>query len=103
MTLGPTGCLYGISIVQLLANPEKYDRKRVRIIGYVHFDSGASGIYQHDEDQEQHSTQERFLGPVGRGRCRRTAVRTRMHCWEGRTAPAATGRGAVRSRRSPGV
>jgi hypothetical protein len=49
------GCgLYGISLVQLLANPEKYDGKRVRVVGYVHVDANASGIYLHKEDEEHH-------------------------------------------------
>lgn len=46
--------LYGISLVQLIANPEKYDGKRVRVAGYVHFDTNASGIYLHREDEEHH-------------------------------------------------
>lgn len=46
--------LYGLSMVQLLANPEKYDGDHVRVAGYVHFDADESAIYLHKEDEEQH-------------------------------------------------
>lgn len=46
--------LYGLSMLQLLANPEKYDGDHVRVVGYIHFDSENSAIYLHKEDEEQH-------------------------------------------------
>ena len=49
------GCtLNDISIIQLLANPAKYDGKRVRVTGYVHFEFEGNGIYLHKEDYEHH-------------------------------------------------
>ena len=44
--------LYGISIVQLLANPQKYDGNRIRVVGYIHFESPDAAIYLHKEDAE---------------------------------------------------
>jgi hypothetical protein len=46
--------LYGISMVQLLANPEKYDGNHIRVAGYIHFESDNSAIYLHKEDVEHH-------------------------------------------------
>jgi hypothetical protein len=46
--------LYGISLVQLLANPDKYDGKYVRVTGYVHFEAQANALYLHREDVEHH-------------------------------------------------
>ena len=44
--------LYAISMVQLLATPERFDGKRIRVVGYIHFESEANAIYLHKEDQE---------------------------------------------------
>jgi len=41
-------------MVQLLANPEKYDGKHVRVVGYLHFEPEANAIYLHREDVEHH-------------------------------------------------
>jgi hypothetical protein len=41
-----------VSIIQLIAQPEKYDGKQVRIFGYVHFEHEGSAIYLHREDFE---------------------------------------------------
>jgi hypothetical protein len=46
--------LYGLSMLQLLANPEKYDGEHVRVVGYIHLEPGSSAIYLHREDEEQH-------------------------------------------------
>jgi hypothetical protein len=46
--------LYGLSMLQLLANPEKYDGAHVRVVGYIHFDSENGAIYLHKEDEERH-------------------------------------------------
>ena len=46
--------LYGISLVQLLANPEKYDGRHVRVSGYIHFEKEASAIFLHEDDVEHH-------------------------------------------------
>jgi hypothetical protein len=46
------GCaLFGVSMVELLANPEKYDRKRVRVLGYIHFEFEGNAVYLHKEDE----------------------------------------------------
>jgi hypothetical protein len=46
--------LYGISMVQLLASPDKYDGKYVRVSGYMHLEPQANAIYLHREDVEHH-------------------------------------------------
>lgn len=46
--------VYGISLVQLLANPGKYDGNRVRVVGYVHFETDNDALYLHREDEENH-------------------------------------------------
>ena len=46
--------VYGISLVQLLANPAKYDGNRVRVVGYIHLEADNDAIYLHREDEENH-------------------------------------------------
>jgi hypothetical protein len=49
------GCaLYGVSMVELLADSEKYDGKRVRVVGYIHFEFEGNAIYLHKEDEANH-------------------------------------------------
>ena len=49
----PTGCVYEVSIFQLLARPEVFDGKRVRVAGYVHLEFEGNGIYLHREDEQR--------------------------------------------------
>jgi hypothetical protein len=42
--------LYDASIVELIATPEVFDGKRVRTVGYVHFEFEGNGLYLHKED-----------------------------------------------------
>lgn len=44
--------MYDVSIVELIANPAKYDGKRVRLMGYIHFEFEGNGIYLHKDDQQ---------------------------------------------------
>ena len=46
--------LYGVSMVQLLASPPRYDGKRIRLLGYYHSESEDAAIYLHKEDAEHH-------------------------------------------------
>jgi hypothetical protein len=39
-----------VSLIQLIANPQAYDHKRVRIIGYLHLEFEGNAIYLHRED-----------------------------------------------------
>ena len=50
VTLEGECLLFGVSIIQLLANPDDYDGKNVRLIGYIHFEFEGAGIYFHKED-----------------------------------------------------
>ena len=38
------------SVIQLIANPNAYDGKRVRTSGYVHFQFEGNAVYLHKED-----------------------------------------------------
>ena len=41
-----------VSIVQLIATPERFDGKRVKFIGFVHMELESSEVYLHREDSE---------------------------------------------------
>ena len=42
------------SIVQLIARPEAYDGKFVRLMGYVHWEFEGNGVYLHEDDWKHH-------------------------------------------------
>lgn len=39
-----------VSLVKLIANPEKYHNKRIQVIGYLHLEFEGNAIYMHEED-----------------------------------------------------
>jgi len=39
-----------VSIIQLVATPQIYDRKFVRVVGFVHLEFEGNDIYLHEED-----------------------------------------------------
>jgi len=41
-----------VSLIQLIANPQTYDQKRVRVIGYIRLEFEGNAIYFHREDFE---------------------------------------------------
>jgi len=45
-----TCVLYTASIIDLIANPDLFDGKRIRTFGYIHFEFEGNGIYLHHED-----------------------------------------------------
>jgi len=45
--------LWGPSIIELIARPDVYDGKRVRVIGFVNFEFEGNGLYVSREDWEQ--------------------------------------------------
>jgi hypothetical protein len=47
------------SIIELIANPLKYNNQRVRIIGFLNLEFEGNAIYLHREDFE-HSIQRKF-------------------------------------------
>jgi hypothetical protein len=59
--------LYGISLVQLLANPEKYDGSHVRVIGFIHFEPDNNAIYLHKEDEQLHLRKNGFWVSLAEG------------------------------------
>jgi hypothetical protein len=44
--------LYEVSMVQLIANPELFEGRRVLVIGFVHLEFEGNAIYMHREDFE---------------------------------------------------
>lgn len=49
---GPDNGPEDVSVIQLIANSQSYDGKRVRIIGYLHLEFEGNVIYLHREDFE---------------------------------------------------
>ena len=45
--------LYSVSIYELLANPLRFDGKRVRLIGFAHFEFEGNALYPHRDDWDQ--------------------------------------------------
>jgi len=50
---GPDDTVQDVSIIQLIAQPEKYDGKRVRFIGFLRLEFEGNAIYLHREDFER--------------------------------------------------
>jgi hypothetical protein len=46
-----------VSLIQLIANPQLYHMKRVRVIGFLHLEFEGNAIYLHREDLEYGITQ----------------------------------------------
>lgn len=44
---------YDISIIRLIATPEKYDGKQIQVIGYLNLKFEGNAIYLHREDYEK--------------------------------------------------
>ena len=42
-----------VSLIELIANPAKYDRKLVRVFGFIHLEFEGEAIYLHREDFEK--------------------------------------------------
>ena len=67
LTAGSDKCVYETSIIQLLARPEVYDGKRVRLAGYIHFEFEGNGIYLHREDEQRNLFRNGFWVQVKEG------------------------------------
>lgn len=46
----PQSVVYDVSLVQLIATPEKYHGKRVQVVGYLNLEFEGDAIYLHQED-----------------------------------------------------
>jgi hypothetical protein len=42
-----------VSLISLIANPEKYDKRHVRVIGYLNLEFEGNGLYFHKEDYDR--------------------------------------------------
>jgi len=49
-----------VSLVKLIANPEKYDGKRIQVIGYLHLEFEGNAIYLHADDYKKHIYENSF-------------------------------------------
>jgi len=49
---GPDNGVEDVSLIQLIANPQTYDNKRIRIIGFVRLEFEGDAVYLHQEDFE---------------------------------------------------
>ncbi len=47
---GPDVAAEDVSLIQLIANPQAYEGKTVRIIGFIHLEFEGNVIYLHEED-----------------------------------------------------
>jgi len=47
---GPDNGPEDVSLIQLIANPQAYDGKTVRITGFLHLEFEGNAIYLHNED-----------------------------------------------------
>jgi hypothetical protein len=50
MDANKTCLLYTASMIDIIANPNLFDGKRIRTFGYIHFEFEGNGIYLHQED-----------------------------------------------------
>ncbi len=48
-----SGFDYSVSIVRLIANPEKYHNKKIQVTGYMNLEFEGDAIYLHKEDYEK--------------------------------------------------
>ncbi|SFO58762.1 hypothetical protein SAMN05428949_5890 [Chitinophaga sp. YR627] len=44
------GLLQRVSLVNLIANPQKYDGKKIHVTGYLHLEFEGNAIYLHEDD-----------------------------------------------------
>ncbi len=49
-----------VSLIKLIANPEKYDGKRIQVIGYLNLQFEGNAIYLHEEDYKKHISENSF-------------------------------------------
>jgi hypothetical protein len=52
-----------VSLVRLMATPEKYDGKAVQVVGFLRLEFEGNGLYLHQEDYEHGITKRRMGGP----------------------------------------
>ncbi|MDN5287015.1 MAG: hypothetical protein JWR38_3289 [Mucilaginibacter sp.] len=42
-----------VSLISLIANPDRYKGKKIRVIGYLHLEFEGNGLYLHKEDYDR--------------------------------------------------
>ncbi len=58
--LGTSDGEYDVSLIKLIANPEKYNGKTIQVIGYLNLEFEGNAIYLHKEDYENGLTRNGF-------------------------------------------
>jgi hypothetical protein len=59
--------LYGVSLVELIADPRRYDGLRVRVIGWLNLEFEGDAIYLHREDYTHGLSRNGLWVELGRG------------------------------------
>jgi hypothetical protein len=74
-----------VSIVQLIANPQAYDGKKVRLVGFLQLEFEGNGLYLHKEDYEHEITENALWvdAPPDLRKEQRDAVNTQYVICEG--------------------
>ncbi len=49
-----------VSLIRLIANPEKYDGKKLQVVGFLHLEFEGDAIYLHEEDYKKGLVQNSF-------------------------------------------
>ena len=52
-------------MINLIANPDKYDEKKVQVIGYLHLEFEGNGLYLHKEDYDHAITKNAIWVDLG--------------------------------------
>jgi hypothetical protein len=76
--------IYGVSLVELIANPATYDGLRVRVIGWLNLEFEGNAIYLHREDHAFSITSNGLWVQLGPGLPREPACNKGYALIEGR-------------------
>jgi hypothetical protein len=49
-----------VSLIRLIANPDKYHGKKVQVVGFLHLEFEGDAIYSHEEDYKRSLMQNSF-------------------------------------------
>lgn len=83
--------IYGVSLVELIANPATYDGLRVRVIGWLNLEFEGNAIYLHREDHTYAITSNGLWVQLGPGLSREPACNKGYALIEGRFEARNTG------------
>jgi len=58
---------YEVSLIRLIANPEKYDGKHIKVIGFLNLEFEGDAIYLHKEDYQASISKNGLWVDISRG------------------------------------